>query len=334
MKRTHSCSSLGKGDIGKEVILMGWVATRRDHGGLIFVDLRDREGITQIVFNPEIDPKAHELGKELRTEWVLAIRGKVEGRPTGMENPRLATGEIEVKVLEFEVLNRSKTPPFEIVEKIDTNEDVRLKYRYLDLRRPPLRKNIILRHQVLQEIRRYLSDNGFLEIETPFLTKSTPEGARDYLVPARLYPGKFYALPQSPQLFKQLLMVAGFERYFQVVRCFRDEDLRADRQPEFTQIDIETSFLRPEEFLPIMEELVARIWETGGVTVKTPFPRLTYAEAIKRYGLDAPDTRFGLELVDVSEVFQKTSFKVFGDALKNGGIIKAICLKKGAELSR
>jgi aspartyl-tRNA synthetase len=334
VKRTHDCGSLRKSDIGKEVVLMGWVATRRDHGGLIFVDLRDREGVTQVVFNPEIDAKAHELGKELRTEWVLAIHGKVEGRPKGMENLKLTTGEIEVKVLEFEVLNRAKTPPFELTEKIDTNEDVRLHYRFLDLRRPPLVRNIRLRHRILQATRRFLSDNGFLEIETPFLTKSTPEGARDYLVPARIYPGKFYALPQSPQLFKQLLMISGFDRYFQVVRCFRDEDLRADRQPEFTQIDIETSFLAAEEFLPMMEGLIAEIWKTGGVSIKPPFPRLTYAESIERYGLDAPDTRFGLELIDVSGIFQKTSFKVFGDALKNGGIVKAIVVKKGADLSR
>jgi len=333
MKRSNSCGDLRKGDIGKEVVLMGWVDTRRDHGGLIFVDLRDREGVTQIVFNPQIDPKVHELGQNLRNEWVLAVKGRVEARPSGMTNQRLKTGEIEVKVTEFEVLNRSKTPPFELGDKIETNEDVRLKYRYLDLRRKPLQKNIRLRHEILQAARRHLTENGFLEIETPFLTKSTPEGARDYLVPARLDPGKFYALPQSPQLFKQLLMVSGFERYFQVVRCFRDEDLRADRQPEFTQIDLETSFLSRDELLPIMEGLVVKLWGVAGQMLKTPFPRISYAEAIGRYGLDAPDTRFGLELVDLSEIFQKTSFKVFGEALRNGGIIKAICLK-GADLSR
>ncbi|MBI2981561.1 MAG: aspartate--tRNA ligase [Deltaproteobacteria bacterium] len=334
MKRTHHCSELNHTHAGQEVVLMGWVATRRDHGGLVFVDLRDREGITQIVFNPQINPKTHQLSQELRSEWVLAIKGKVEPRPTGMENAKLATGEIEIRVSDFEVLNRSKTPPFEIQDEIDTSEDLRLKYRYLDLRRKPLKENVILRHKTLQAARNYLSESGFLEIETPFLTKSTPEGARDYLVPARLYPGKFYALPQSPQLFKQLLMVAGFERYFQIVRCFRDEDLRADRQPEFTQIDIETSFLERDDFLPMMEGLVQKIWQVAGVSIKTPFPRMSYAEAISRYGLDAPDTRFGLELIDVSEVFQKTSFKVFGEALKNGGLIKAINVKKGTDLSR
>ncbi len=333
MHRTHCCGELRTADIGKEVVLMGWVDNRRDHGGLIFVDLRDREGITQIVFNPQIDPKAHELGQMLRGEWVLAVKGKVEARPSGMKNSKLATGEIEVKVTEFEILNRSKTPPFEIKETIDTNEDVRLQYRYLDLRRGPLQKNLTLRHRVLQAVRQALSEQGFLEIETPFLTKSTPEGARDYLVPARLYPGKFYALPQSPQLFKQLLMVSGFERYFQIVRCFRDEDLRADRQPEFTQIDIETSFLSRDEFLPMMEGLVAAIWRVAGYEIKLPLPRMSYQEAMARYGLDAPDTRFGLELADLTELFRKTSFKVFGDTVAAGGIIKAICLKK-VDLSR
>lgn len=334
MQRTHHCAALRKGDVGKEVVLTGWVATRRDHGGLIFVDLRDREGITQVVFNPQIDAKAHELSQNLRSEWVLAIRGKVEPRPEGMANAKLPTGEIEIKVSDFEILNRSKTPPFSIEDKLETSEDLRLKFRYLDLRRTPLQKNIRLRHQVLQETRRYLSENGFLEIETPFLTKSTPEGARDYLVPARLSPGKFYALPQSPQLFKQLLMVSGFERYFQVVRCFRDEDLRADRQPEFTQIDIETSFLARDEFLPIMEGLVVALWRAAGVTLKTPFPRISYQEAMNRYGLDAPDTRFGLELVDLTELFQKTQFKVFGEVVARKGIIKGINVKKGADLSR
>jgi len=324
MLRTHNCGSLRKTDIGKEISLAGWVQTRRDHGSLIFIDLRDRAGVTQIVFNPQINSKVHELGQSLRSEWVLWIKGKVEARPSGMENSKLPTGEIEIKVVEFEVLNPSKTPPFEIAEKIDTHEELRLKYRYLDLRRPSLQKNIRLRHEVLQTARRTLSDNGFLEIETPFLTKSTPEGARDYLVPARLSPGKFYALPQSPQLFKQLLMVAGFERYFQIVRCFRDEDLRADRQPEFTQIDIESSFLTAEEILPIMEKLVEAIWKTAGITLPLPFPRIPYRESIDRFGLDAPDTRFGLELIDCSSIFAKTGFKVFGEALKNKGLIKAI----------
>lgn len=329
MKRTHHCGQLRKEDAGQEVVLMGWVATRRDHGGLMFVDLRDREGITQIVFNPEIDAKTHELAKDLRSEWVLAVQGKVGLRPQGMENPRLATGAIEVRISDFELLNRSKTPPFAIEDNIDTSEDLRLHYRYLDLRRPSLQKNLILRHKVLQATRQYLTEHGFLEIETPFLTKSTPEGARDYLVPARLYPGKFYALPQSPQLFKQLLMVAGFERYFQVVRCFRDEDLRADRQPEFTQIDLEMSFMTPEDLMPLMEGLVKKLWEAGrGETLKAPFPRLTYADCMARYGLDAPDTRFGLELTELTDLFQNSQFKVFRDVIEKKGIIKAIKIDK------
>lgn len=339
MKRTHHCNQLNKSHLGKEVILMGWVANRRDHGGLMFVDLRDREGITQIVFNPETNPKVHELAKDLRSEWVLAIKGRVDPRPQGMENSKLATGEIEVKISEFEVLNTSKTPPFAIEEKIDTSEDLRLQYRYLDLRRLPLQKNLMLRHKVLQASRNFLSENGFIEIETPFLTKSTPEGARDYLVPARLYPGKFYALPQSPQLFKQLLMVAGFEKYFQIVRCFRDEDLRADRQPEFTQIDLETSFLTQEDIISLMEGLIKNIWKVAKEeTLTSPFPRLSYEESIARYGLDAPDTRFGLELQEVSDIFTNTQFKVFREAIANKGIIKVIKidaeLQKNKEFSR
>lgn len=339
-RRTHTCGELTPKNVGQEVTLMGWVATRRDHGGLIFVDLRDRAGITQVVFNPEIDAKTHELGQELRSEWVLAIHGQVEKRPSGMENARLATGGIEIKVTSFEVLNRSKTPPFEIGDnpesgKITTSEETRLKYRYLDLRRSVMQKNMTLRHQVMQAARRYLSDHGFLEIETPCLTKSTPEGARDFLVPARIYPGKFYALPQSPQLFKQLLMISGFERYFQVVRCFRDEDLRADRQPEFTQIDIETSFLPTDQFLPLMEGMVAQFWKsTLGVDLPLPFPRLTYQEAVGRFGLDAPDMRFGMELIDVTPVFTQTQFKVFAEVIAKRGIIKVLNVKGGASLSR
>lgn len=325
MKKTHHCNALTLSNVGQEIILKGWVATRRDHGGLMFVDLRDREGVTQIVFNPEINSQVHELAKELRSEWVLAVKGIVEKRPEGMNNPRLATGDIEVKITEFEVLNVSKTPPFAIEDGIDTSEDLRLKYRYLDLRRPALQKNMILRHKVMQATRNYLSENGFLEIETPFLTKSTPEGARDYLVPARLYPGKFYALPQSPQLFKQLLMVSGYEKYFQIVKCFRDEDLRADRQPEFTQIDLETSFLEQEDIIHLMEGLVKKIWEIAkGEKLNTPFPRLSYADAMSRYGLDAPDTRFALELQDVSDIFANTQFKVFKEALLHKGVIKVI----------
>ncbi len=334
MKRTHYCGDLRRTDVSKEVVLMGWVATRRDHGGLLFVDLRDREGIAQIVFNLKTDPRGHELAKELRTEWVLAVKGKVEERPQGTVNKKIPTGEIEVKVTDFEILNQAKTPPFLIEDKSDTAEDLRLRYRYLDLRRPVLQKNIILRHKVMQATRRYLSDNGFLEVETPFLTKSTPEGARDFLVPARLYPGKFYALPQSPQLFKQLLMVSGFDRYFQIVRCFRDEDLRADRQPEFTQVDLEMSFITPNDLFPIMEGLIQNVWEIGlGEKLTIPFPRMSYGEAMARYGLDAPDTRFGLELIDLTSTFRESSFKVFREVVAAGGVVKGIKVE-GKEFSR
>jgi aspartyl-tRNA synthetase len=335
IKRTHGCGALRAADVEKEVVLFGWVATRRDHGGVMFVDLRDREGITQLVFNPEINEKIHELAKDLRSEYVLGIKGKVRSRPEGMRNPKLPTGDVEVIVEEFEVFNRAKTPMFPIEDTVDVNEELRLKYRYLDLRRRPMLQNMIVRHKVMQSARRYLESQHFLEIETPFLAKSTPEGARDYLVPSRIYPGKFFALPQSPQLFKQILMVAGMERYMQIVRCFRDEDLRADRQPEFTQIDLEMSFVSQEDVLQIMEGLVAKIWkEAGGIDLGLPFPRLSFAEAMDRYGLDAPDTRFGLELKEVTEVFRKTSFKVFAETIGRGGIVKAINVKGKAELSR
>ena len=335
LKRTHYCHALRGSDVGQEVVLFGWVATRRDHGGVMFVDLRDREGITQLVFNPENNPKIHELAKDLRSEWVLGIRGKVRARPQGMANPKLPTGEIEVIVEEFEVFNPSKPPPFLIEDTVDVHEELRLQYRYLDLRRRPMLNNMLVRHKVMQAARRYLEEQGFLEIETPILAKSTPEGARDYLVPSRIYPGKFFALPQSPQLFKQILMVAGMERYMQIVRCFRDEDLRADRQPEFTQIDLEMSFVSPDDVLAVMEGLIVQIWkEAGGIDLKIPFPRLSYADAMDRYGLDAPDTRFGLELKEVTDLFRKTSFKVFADTLGRGGIIKAINVKGKADLSR
>jgi aspartyl-tRNA synthetase len=335
IKRTHSCNSLRGIDVGKEVVLFGWVATRRDHGGVMFVDLRDREGLTQVVFNPQTNEKIHELAKDLRSEYVLGVRGKVQRRPAGMENSKLPTGEIEVIASEFELFNRAKTPPFPIEDTVDVNEELRLKYRYLDLRRTPMRHNLTVRHKVMQASRKYLDQNGFLEIETPILAKSTPEGARDYLVPSRIYPGNFFALPQSPQLFKQILMVAGMERYAQIVRCFRDEDLRADRQPEFTQIDLEMSFVSREDVLQMMEGLVAAIWkEAGGVELKIPFPRLGYDEAMARYGLDAPDTRFGLELSLITSIFQNTQFKVFANVIGRGGIIKALKVEKGAEFSR
>jgi len=335
LKRSHSCGALRGADVGQEVVLFGWVATRRDHGGVTFVDLRDREGITQIVFNPQVSDKIHELAKDLRTEYVLGVRGKVERRPSGMENPKLPTGEIEIKVVDFELFNRAKTPPFPIEDEVAVAEELRLKHRYLDLRRTPMLKNLKVRHQVMQAARNYLDSEGFLEIETPILAKSTPEGARDYLVPSRIYPGKFFALPQSPQLFKQILMVAGMERYMQIVRCFRDEDLRADRQPEFTQIDLELSFVSQEDVLKIMEGLIKAIWkEAAGIDLKTPFSRLSYAESMARYGLDAPDTRFGLELSEVTEIFKGSAFKVFADTVAKGGIIKAINVKGKADLSR
>lgn len=335
IKRTHSCGALRATNVGEEIVLYGWVATRRDHGGVMFVDLRDREGITQIVFNPDINDEIHELAKHLRSEYVLGIQGIVEARPSGMQNSKLPTGEIEVKVKKFEVFNSSKTPPFMIEDDIDVNEDLRLKHRYLDLRRPKMQKNLIVRHKVMQATRKYLDAQGFLEIETPMLAKSTPEGARDYLVPSRIYPGKFFALPQSPQLFKQLLMVSGFERYMQITKCFRDEDLRADRQPEFTQIDLEMSFVSREDVIAIMEDLIKEIWKAGvGIDLKTPFTRLSYDEAMSRYGLDAPDTRFALELQNITDVFKETQFKVFANVLAKGGIIKAIKIEKGADFPR
>ena len=335
LKRNYYCNSLTAAEVGQEVILFGWVATRRDHGGVLFVDLRDREGITQVVFNPEVNPKVHELAKDLRPEFCMGVKGKVSRRPEGMENSKLKTGEIEILVSDFEVFSSAKTPPFPIEDNIDVNEDLRLKYRYLDLRRPELQKNFILRHHVTQAARTYLAQHGFLEIETPFLTKSTPEGARDYLVPSRVHPGEFYALPQSPQLFKQLLMVSGMDRYFQIARCFRDEDLRADRQPEFTQIDLEMSFVNSQDVMQVMEGLVATLWRKGlGVSLDIPFPKMTYDEAMARFGLDAPDLRFGLELQEITEIFRDTSFKVFATTLQQGGMIKAINVKGKSDLSR
>ncbi len=335
LKRTHHCNALTAADVGKDVVLFGWVATRRDHGGVLFVDLRDREGVTQVVFNPEADPKVHELAKHLRSEYCMAVKGKVSPRPQGMANSKLHTGAIEVLANEFEVFSPSKALPFQIEDQIDVSEELRLQYRYLDLRRAPMQKNFILRHKVAMAARNYLSSQGFLEIETPFLTKSTPEGARDFLVPSRIHHGMFYALPQSPQLFKQLLMMSGMERYFQIARCFRDEDLRADRQPEFTQIDIEMSFINQEDVIQSMEGLVKAMWKEGlGTELKPPFPRLSYDEAMARFGLDAPDLRFGMELKEITEIFKGTSFKVFADTVAKGGMIKAINAKGKADLSR
>lgn len=335
MRRTHTCGELDIKGLGQEVVLMGWVQRRRDHGGVIFVDLRDREGITQVVFNPAISEEVHAKAHEIRNEYVLGVRGKVDPRPEGMINSKLKTGAIEVTVVELRILNRAKTPPFLIEDNLEVSETIRLKYRHMDLRRSQIQKNIILRHKAASATRNYLDQGGFLEIETPVLTRSTPEGARDYLVPSRVNPGQFYALPQSPQMFKQLFMVAGFDRYYQIVRCFRDEDLRADRQPEFTQIDIEMSFVGEEDVMEITEGLMAAVFkDVLGRELKRPFPRLTYADAIGRYGLDKPDVRFGLELNDISDIVAGSGFKVFADAVRKGGIVKSLNAKGCIDLSR
>jgi len=334
-KKTHTCGELNKKDVGRQVTLMGWVHTRRDHGGLIFVDLRDREGITQVVFNPEVSAEAHTLAGEIRSEYVLAVTGKVSPRPEHTANAKLPTGDVEIMVTELTILNVSKTPPFMIEAETDVAENLRLKYRYLDLRRPGVQKVLITRHTITKTVRRFLDGHGFVDVETPFLTKSTPEGARDYLVPSRVNPGTFFALPQSPQLFKQILMVAGFERYYQIVKCFRDEDLRADRQPEFTQIDLEMSFIDQEEIMALMEQLLAAVVkEVKSIDVALPFPRLTYHESMDRYGSDKPDTRFGLELKDVSDVARVSDFKVFAQAIELGGQVKGFAATGMAKLSR
>ncbi|MBN1366270.1 MAG: aspartate--tRNA ligase [Syntrophaceae bacterium] len=333
-KRTHYCGSVNISHIGQEVVLMGWVHRRRDHGGVIFVDLRDREGIVQVVFNPDAGENVHGEAHKIRSEFVLAVRGKVRKRPDGMKNPALKTGEIEVIVSELEIMNESKTPPFSPDDE-EISENVRLKYRYLDLRRPVIQQNLFLRSRLAASARRYFEQNGFIEVETPFLGKSTPEGARDYLVPSRIYKGMFYALPQSPQIFKQLLMVSGFDRYYQIVKCFRDEDLRADRQPEFTQIDVEMSFITEDEIMQIMEGLMAAIFKDClGREIKLPLPRLTYQDAINRYGKDSPDVRFGMELVDLTPIVKKSGYKLFGEVAASGGIIKAIKIEQADGLSR
>jgi len=335
LKRTDYCGDLRKKDENREVILMGWVQRRRDLGGLIFIEMRDRQGIVQVVFNPELSAEAHEKAQSLRGEYVVAVEGKVVMRPEGTANPKLNTGEVEVIVKELKILNTSKTPPFLIEDEEEVAENTRLRYRYLDLRRPILQRNLILRHRVAQEVRSYFDRLGFLEIETPMLIKSTPEGARDFLVPSRLNPGHFYALPQSPQLYKQILMISGFDRYFQIARCLRDEDLRSDRQPEFTQIDVEMSFVTVQDIQKTMEGLMAHIFKTIlGMTLKLPFPVLTYDEAMNRYGVDKPDIRFGMELRDVTRILKDCSFKVFQDVLVAKGAIKAINVKGGATFSR
>ncbi len=325
MKRSHYCGELTAVDNGRAVTLMGWVNTRRDHGGLIFVDLRDRTGLVQVVFSPEINSTSFTKAGAVRSEYVLAVTGRVLIRPEGTANPNLATGEIEVLVDELRVLSQAKTPPFYIEDGVEVDENLRLRYRYLDLRRPEMQQALHMRHRAAKAARDFLDEHGFWEIDTPMLTRSTPEGARDFLVPSRLNAGRFYALPQSPQLFKQLLMVSGVDRYFQIVRCFRDEDLRADRQPEFTQIDMELSFVDVEDVLELMEKMVSRLCrEMVGLEVVNPLPRLTYQEAMDRFGSDKPDTRFGMELVDISDIARGCGFKVFTSAIEDGGQVRGI----------
>ena len=336
MLKSHSCGELNKKHVGAEVTLAGWVDRRRDHGGLIFIDLRDRDGIVQVVINPETSPQCHQVANEMRSEYVVRVSGEVASRPAGTENPKLATGEIEVIARKAEILNPSKTPPFYINKDNEVDESLRLRYRYLDLRRPRMRKNLLLRHQAVKYIRNFLDAKGFMEVETPILIKSTPEGARDYLVPSRLYPGKFYALPQSPQQLKQLLMVAGVEKYYQIARCFRDEDTRADRQPEFTQLDLEMSFVEEEDILVLFEELFTSMVEAvkpDSELIK-PFPRLTYAEAVERYGTDKPDLRYGLEIRDLTDIAAQCDFSVFRSAADRGDKVKGIYAPGCAEYSR
>ena len=334
--RSHYCGDLRVSDVDSEVVLAGWCQTRRDHGGVIFVDLRDYTGITQVVFKMELNAEAHQEADRIRGEYVLAIRGKVVNRIEGNVNPKLPTGEIEVLVDTLEILNPSQTPPYILENRDEVDEKHRLTHRFLDLRHPTLQNNLMLRSQAMQVVRNYFTqEHRFFEVETPILTKSTPEGARDYLVPSRVSPGMFYALPQSPQLFKQLLMVSGYDRYLQIARCFRDEDLRGNRQPEFTQIDLELSFTRPDEVFTIVEDMFAQLFqETIGVEVETPFPRMTYHEAMERFGSDAPDLRFGLELTDISDIAGGGELKVFSEVIAKGGLVKAICVPKGADLSR
>ncbi|MEK3882726.1 aspartate--tRNA ligase [Paenibacillus sp. PL2-23] len=335
MQKTHNCGTLTKAEVGQTVTLNGWVQRRRDLGGVLFIDLRDRTGIVQIVFNPDFSGDALAIADRARSEYVLAVTGKVVERDPETYNANLATGEIEIRVTEIEVMNAAKTPPFPIEDGVEVDESLRLKYRYLDLRRPEMYKTLLLRSKSAKIFRDFLDDNGFLEVETPILTKSTPEGARDYLVPSRVHEGEFYALPQSPQIFKQLLMVGGVERYYQIARCFRDEDLRADRQPEFTQIDIETSFLTQDQLLGLMEQLTARLLrETSGVELELPFQRITYADAMNKYGSDKPDLRFGLEIEDITDIVSSSDVKVFASVAASGGVVKALNAKGCASWSR
>ena len=334
-QRTHNCGTLDPQHIGKRVTLMGWVARRRDHGGVIFIDLRDRYGITQVVFNPQHDPASHDKAEGLRNEYVIAVQGEVENRPEGMVNLKLKTGAIEVNCDALRILNTSTPPPFIVEDSREVSEEVRLRYRYLDLRNPRMQRNLLLRHRAYQLTRQTLDNLNFIEVETPFLTKSTPEGARDYLVPSRVHTGQFFALPQSPQTFKQLLMVSAYDRYFQIVKCFRDEDLRADRQPEFTQIDIEMSFVREDDVMAVAEKITRTLFSAiRGVELPDPFPRLSYAEAIARYGSDKPDLRFGLEFEEVDQAARASEFKVFHSVIESGGQVKGINVKNGSTLPR
>jgi len=335
MKRTHMCTELSEADVGKEVTVMGWVHKRRNLGSLLFVDLRDRTGLLQIVFGDQTDREVFDKAETIRNEYVIAVKGEVAPRAPEAVNPSMKTGRIEILATELRILSSSETPPFHIEENSGVNEATRLKYRYLDLRRPDMQENLMLRHKVAKIARDYFDENGFLEIETPVLIKSTPEGARDYLVPSRVHPGKFYALPQSPQLFKQLLMVAGYDRYFQVAKCFRDEDLRADRQPEFTQLDLEMSFVDVDDVITINEGFIKKAFkEALGVDIETPFPRMPYREAMERFGSDKPDMRFGMELVDVSDLVKGCGFRVFSDAVTGGGSVRAINAKGCGGFSR
>ncbi len=335
MLRDKYCAEVKEEEVGKEIKLCGWVFRRRDHGGLIFVDLRDRSGIMQIVFSPEISKETHEKAHELRTEYVISIIGTLRRRPEGTENPEIPTGNLELYAKELEILSQSKPLPFQIDETEEISELLRLKHRYLDLRRPQMQQNFLVRHRATMAIRNFLNDNGFLEIETPMLTKSTPEGARDFLVPSRLNPGTFYALPQSPQLFKQILMMSGFDRYFQIVRCFRDEDLRADRQPEFTQIDMEMSFIEIQDIIDVIEEMLFNCFKKVlDIELSIPFKKLTYDEAINKYGSDKPDLRFGLEIEDVTALVKRSQFKIFLETIEKGGVVKAITGKGFASFSR
>ena len=335
LKRTHYCGVLRPEHVGQEVVVSGWVATWRDHGGVIFIDLRDRTGLVQAVFRPEVDPELHRQAGALRSEYCVSIRGRVESRVEGMANPKIETGEVEIVASELELHSASDPPPFDVDDPGEVSLDARLRYRFLDLRRPEVQRILTARHRIMQITRRYLDENGFLEVETPFLAKSTPEGARDFLVPSRLSPGTFYALPQSPQLFKQILMVGGLDRYFQIVKCFRDEDVRANRQPEFTQIDLEMSFADQEDVMRCVEGLVSRLFEgVLGLEVSLPLPRLSYEEAFDRFGTDAPDLRFALEIRDVSEVAAASEFQVFKKAVAEGGKVRGICVPGGAEVPR